>query len=263
MVLLHLPAFEYKANIAITALQVLGFGGGVQEVQGTNAGYSKFADATAKFKVPSRVGMFLLYSPALVVSLAYLKNAPTSGNGREKLTASLLAIHFGKRVLESLFLHRYSGTMNGDFLLPISTSYALTAALVAHQQRQIVAYAGDFVDQRMLLAGVALNVVGQLGNFYHHWLLATLRPRKGEGDFEHKYTIPEAGLFKYVTAPHYFFELIAWLGVAGVTQHLSPLLTVGDMLSYLAGRSIATTRWYKSKFENYPAERKNLIPFLF
>jgi len=263
MVLLHLPALQYKANMAITSLQVLGLGGGLQEVQGTNAGYSKFADATAAFKVPSRLGMTLLYSPALLVSLAYLKNDPKSGNGREKLTALLLSVHFGKRVLESLFLHRYSGTMNGDFLAPVSTSYALTATLIAHQQRQIANYAGSVADQRMLLAGIVLNAVGQLGNLYHHWLLAAMRPTKGGAEESSKYVVPSGGMFRYVTAPHYFFELLSWLGIAAVTQHLNSFLVVADMLSYLAGRSFATTRWYNAKFKNYPAERKHLIPFIF
>jgi len=263
MPLLHLPALQYKANIAITSLQVLGFGGGAQEAGGINAGYSKFADVGAAFKVHSRLGMVLLYSPALVVSLAYLKDSPTSGNGRERLTAFLLSIHFGKRVLESMLLHRYSGTMNGDFLLPISTSYALTAALVAHQQRQVASYAGNSASQWMLLAGIGLNAMGQLGNFYHHWLLAAMRPNNGGTEGSSKYVIPSGGMFKYVNTPHYFFELVAWLGIAFVTQHLNSFFVVGDMLSYLSGRSIATTRWYNAKFENYPAERKNLIPFIF
>lgn len=263
MALLHLPALQYKANIAITCLQILGLGGGVQEVQGINAGYSKFADATAAFKVPSRLGMVLLYSPALVVSLAYLNDSPTSGNGREKITALLLSVHFCKRVLESLFLHRYSGTMNGDFLLPVSISYALTATIVAYQQRHISNYAGNFANRQMLLAGIVLNAVGQFGNLYHHWLLAAMRSNTGGAEGDSKYVVPSGGMFKYVTTPHYFFELVAWLGIAFVTQHLNSYLVVLDMLSYLAGRSVATTRWYNAKFENYPAERKNLIPFIF
>merc|ERR1719198_1489170 len=112
----------------------------------------------------------------------------------------------------------------------------------------------------MLLAGIALNAVGQLGNLYHHWLLATLRPKNGATEGSSKYVIPVRGMFRFVTAPHYFFELVAWFGIACVTQHLNSFLAAGNMLSYLAGRSVATTRWYNAKFENYPSERKHLIP---
>lgn len=278
MSLVHSPVWT-KGNIAITVLQVLGLGSAAGELQGQNAGYSKFADPNAGIKVPSRVGMVFLYSPALAVSLRYLRNSPNS-NGRERITALLLTIHFAKRVLESLFLHRYSGTMNGDFLLPIGTVYALTAALVAHQQRAVVAYASTRGSRIMLRLGLLLSAVGQLGNLYHHWLLATLRPAKasgvtlletgagkpttGEASVSQKrYVIPYAGMFKYVTAPHYFFELVAWLGIACTTQQLNVFLSVAQMFSYLGGRSVATTKWYESKFADYPADRKHMIPFVF
>jgi len=32
--------------------------------------------------------------------------------------------------------------------------------------------------------------------------------------------------------------------------------------AYLAGRSCATRRWYESKFEEFPARIKALVPFL-
>lgn len=62
--------------------------------------------------------------------------------------------------------------------------------------------------------------------------------------------------------PHYFFELIAWLGVALASQQLNSFLVFCSMFSYLAGRSEATQAWYKSNIKDYP-ERKNLVPFIF
>lgn len=248
-------------NIAVASLQILGFAGFSGELQGQNAGYSKFADPKKSYKVPSRIGMLLLYSPAFVVSLGYLRSAPKSnGNGREWLTAALLAVHFGKRVFECLFVHKYSGTMDGDFLVPISMSYVMTAALSAHQQLQIKDYSHPWSGP-VYGIGLGMAIVGQAGNFYHHLLLSRLR-KDGNSSGE-RYVIPSGGLFRFVTMPHYFFELIAWLGLACVTQQMNGFLTLCDMTSYLAGRSVATTRWYKSKFANYPIERKHLIPFLF
>lgn len=255
MAFLQVPLW-HSGNIIVTALQGLGLAGCSGELKGDNAGYSKFADPTKKFKVPSRVGMMILYTPALLVSCVYLLTAPNS-NGREVVTAGLLCLHFGKRVLETLFLHNYSGTMDCDMMLPISVSYALTAALTAHQQFLVTEYSHAFSNPVYCL-GLALAVIGQGGNFYHHYLLTQMR--KGG---EKSYSIPTGGLFEFVTMPHYFFELIAWLGLACVTQHLNALLTFADMCSYLSGRSIATTRWYRSKFDNYPKERKHLVPLIF
>lgn len=255
MGLLQFPSWN-NWNIAGAALQGVGLFGCLGELKGENAGYSKFAHAEKKFKVSSRVGMVILYAPALVVSAWYLRDAPNK-NGRELVTAGLLCLHFGKRVLESLFLHKYSGTMDGDFLLPISASYALTAALTAHQQLQVTEYSHALTDSVYGL-GLALTLLGQGGNLYHHYLLARMRK-----DSEKKYVIPSGGLFDFVTMPHYFCEILAWLGIACVTQHLNAFLSVADMCSYLGGRSVATTRWYRSKFDNYPEKRKHMIPFVF
>jgi len=306
MSLVHFPHWGY-GNVAIASLQVLGLGGCASELQGQNAGYSKFAHPEKKWKVQSRTGMLLLYSPALVVALNYLRNATMeAGNGREGITAALLVAHFGKRVLECLFLHKYSGTMDADFLAPISAYYAYCTTLIAHQQLQVPQYSHK-LSGLVYGVGLALSVIGQLGNLYHHWLLAQLRkgeeskePPGGSASSEgpldlpkefksselrspvspsdhakqvltqkqsnsalQRYVIPSGGLFGFVTMPHYFFELLSWLGLACVTQQFNAFMVVADMTSYLAGRSVATTRWYRAKFDTYPTETRHLIPFLF
>ena len=103
--------------------------------------------------------------------------------------------------------------------------------------------------------------VGILGNLYHHYLLSILRGGKSANK---EYEVPQGGLFSYVAAPHYFFELIGWLGIAVVSEHINIYLVLASMTSYLSGRSFAQNEWNKQKFGNsWPASRKNLIPFLF
>eukprot|EP00929_Paragymnodinium_shiwhaense_P019060 TRINITY_DN13111_c0_g1_i1.p1 TRINITY_DN13111_c0_g1~~TRINITY_DN13111_c0_g1_i1.p1 ORF type:complete len:262 (-),score=38.01 TRINITY_DN13111_c0_g1_i1:191-976(-) len=261
MTLIHLPAWT-AGNIAITGFQLFGATGAIGEITGENAGYSKFAHPDRKFKVPSRVGMITLYAPACLLSLYSMQylNPKSGGNGREDLVAGLLAAHFGKRVLECAFVHKYSGTMDGDSMCLITFFYTLTSWIISYEQRQVVAYNSPW-DSSMIKFGLGAFVVGQLGNFYHHVILANMRKTpKADGQ---KYVIPTGGLFKYVTMPHYFFELVAWLGVSCCSQQLNTWLSLLGMTSYLAGRSYATTKWYKSKFPDYPAERKNLFPFIF
>ena len=63
---------------------------------------------------------------------------------------------------------------------------------------------------------------------------------------------------------HYLCELVAWLGVALVAQQLNALLVFAGMASYLSGRAVATTRWYRAKFgDAWPARRRHLVPFIF
>ena len=62
--------------------------------------------------------------------------------------------------------------------------------------------------------------------------------------------------------PHYLFELIAWLGIAIVAQDFNVFMVFASMFTYLLTRAKATKTWYLKNVENYPVERKFLIPFL-
>jgi hypothetical protein len=97
---------------------------------------------------------------------------------------------------------------------------------------------------------------------YHHYLLASLRSKATHGK---KYSAPKGGLFEYVAAPHYFFELIGWLGIAIASQQLTGYLNMASMSSYLAARSFNQNSWNKNKFDEkeWPTSRQNLIPFIY
>lgn len=222
--------------------------------------------------------MLVIYAPPTAVAGAALALAPAV-NGRELLVASLLLIHFGKRCLETLFVHRYSGTVKAATAGFIGVFYSLVTLLISVMQAGVPAaiYAG--ADQ-VLGAALALYGAGELGNLWHHMLLARMReqpppsasapsspqpPTPSDGAAAPSaYRVPSGGLFDYVTMPHYFFEITAWCGIALATQQLNACLVALGMASYLSGRAMATTRWYKDKFgKEWPEERRHLVPFVF
>jgi very-long-chain enoyl-CoA reductase len=99
------------------------------------------------------------------------------------------------------------------------------------------------------------------GNLYHHCLLAALRSDGTGGE----YVAPRGGLFEHVAAPHYFFELITWLGIAVASQNLTGYLNFCSMTGYLRARSVNQNKWNRTKFDEseWPVSRKNLIPFIY
>ena len=217
--------------------------------------YGKFfnAESNAGPKIASRPGMMLIYGPAFAVCAVALKAAMAAAaagakasssalNGREVLIAGMLATHFLKRVLEVLFLHKYSGGMDRNSALGIGLYYALMAKMVLHQQA--------LVPAAMYAAGgslpfwpIAAFAIGQFGNFYHHRELAKMRKSSDDG-----YALPNMGLFEYITCPHYFFELMAWWAMAAATKHLNAYVLAFSMTVYLAGRADATREWYAQQF---------------
>lgn len=77
-----------------------------------------------------------------------------------------------------------------------------------------------------------------------------------------EYILPEGWLFNYISCPHYFGEIIEWGGWAIMTWSLPGLAFFVFTLANLFPRGMASHKWYKSKFPDYPSGRKAVIPFI-
>ncbi|CAN6165206.1 unnamed protein product [Urochloa humidicola] len=265
------PASVYVA--AMSAVSFLSMANaGLAELRGTHMAYSKFwhvvaAGAGGNNKnrsggggalLKGRDGMLVAYTPALLAAAASFAVPGAVDGPRAQILSAALAVHFLKRVLEVLFVHRYSGSMPLDTAVTIGTSYLLSTATMIYTQHLSHDLPDPPVD--LLYPGVAVFTVGIAGNFYHHYLLSRLRSDNGGGDKGYK--IPRGGLFEFVTCPHYLFEIIGFFGFAMISQTVYALAVATGTAAYLAGRSCATRKWYQSKFEEFPARIKALVPFV-
>ena len=226
----------------------------------TNA---KCALTLAQFEVPTRVGMFIIYTPALLYSASsiYFTTAtldPTM-SFRPIFLFSLLFLHFLKRVLECAYVHKYSGSMDAAMSLFIGLYYTFVSYEICACHMSKVP--SDILSSIHLYLGLCLYAVGEAGNLYHHLLLASLRTTK-KPSAQYTYTVPKGGFFQFVATPHYFFELVAWCGLAVVAQQANAYLCFVAMVSYLAGRSVSCDRWNRTNIPLYPQHRKNLVPGL-
>lgn len=211
--------------------------------------YSKFGTEKG---IPSRLAMFILYFfPTIVATISALPYLPTATSIQWMVFGAII-FHFGKRTLEVLFVHKYSGYMQPFTFGVIVFAYALMAGLISW----LNAVSISEMDTAFWI-GIVFFIVGEAGNLYHHKLLANLR--KDEGG----YKIPRGGWFEYATCPHYFFELMTWLGLVLLSRHLFTVLVFISMLGYLTARSIKTRRWYRQRFPEFPSDRKRMIPFVF
>ncbi len=74
------------------------------------------------------------------------------------------------------------------------------------------------------------------------------------------YKIPKEGLYKYISNPNYLGEIIEWLGWAILTWSVSGLVFFFWTIFNLLPRAISNHKWYKEKFQDFPKERKIIIP---
>ncbi|KAK4359874.1 hypothetical protein RND71_022103 [Anisodus tanguticus] len=178
------------------------------------------------------------------------------GGTRFMLLKFAVTIHFLKRVLEVLFVHKYSGGMVLGSVLLISSIYFSLAVVIIFIQHLTLGYTEPEVDLKYI--GLLIFLVGISGNFYHHYLLSKLRDSKEKG-----YKIPQGGLFSVVICPHYLFEILGFVGISFISQTSFSLSCAVGVTLYLSGRSYVTRKWYLSKFENFPKNVKALVPFVF
>lgn len=198
-------------------------------------------------------------SESLVAAAA--REAPWA---REVQVAALVAwtVHYAKREIETLFVHRFSHAT-----MPLSNLGKNCAYYWG-----FAAYVSFFVNHPLytppppdlVYSGACLFYFMEMGNFTCHWTLRQLRP---PGTRVRK--IPTGGLFEYVTCPNYTYEILAWLGFNLMTR------TVAGGLFMLAG-AMQMFIWAGGKHRNYrkefngedgkplyPKSRKKLVPFLY
>jgi hypothetical protein len=109
-----------------------------------------------------------------------------------------------------------------------------------------------------LLYGIGLFALGMWLNISHDYHLIQLRNKKEDQG----YVIPEYFLFKYISCPNYFGEILEWIGFALMANTLSAWIFIFSSFSNLYPRALTHHKWYKNKFENYPKDRKAIVPLV-
>ncbi|KAL2632037.1 hypothetical protein R1flu_016723 [Riccia fluitans] len=233
-------------------------------VSGKPTTYSKFAEASRmKGKtIGSRKGMLLFYSPSGIASALIIVWKLSVGQStgqypslRFWLTAGTFFVHFSKRVLEVLFVHRFSGVMELESSITISVYYLWTTCNVLLAQQLAEKMPPPSVDTTRI--GLFLCVFGMAGNFYHHLILRNLRKNGSK-----KYVTPEGGLFSVFVAPHYVFEIIEFVGMILLCQTTFSVAQAAFAILYLVSRSYATKKLYQKKIDGFPSNRCVLVPGL-
>ncbi len=226
--------------------------GFVERMALMNVSYSKFRKEEG-MQMDSRLGMLLIYGiPFLAhVPAVMLFNSEPLVQAQQVFSLAIL-IHFAKRCYEVLVVHKYSGPIGVASVVQITGGYTAVSIYSAYLLPFI-----PFQIDAVMVMGVILFTFGQIFNFYHHKLLANLR------ESESGYFIPRGGFFEKVTCPHYFFEVMAWIGIAMISRHIDMFLLALMIGSYLTGRSAKASEWYREKFSDYPDSRKNIFPYVF
>ncbi|XP_069140678.1 3-oxo-5-alpha-steroid 4-dehydrogenase 1-like isoform X2 [Argopecten irradians] len=130
--------------------------------------------------------------------------------------------------------------------------YLQAAYLLQHAD-----FGQDWYRNPRFYIGLSIFFFGMFINIQSDHKLRTLR-KPGETG----YKIPRGGMFTYVSGANFLGEIIEWFGFAVANGTLPTLAFFFSTTASISPRAFQHHRWYKEKFEDYPKERKALIPFI-
>ncbi|KAJ8283499.1 hypothetical protein COCON_G00023490 [Conger conger] len=173
------------------------------------------------------------------------------------------SFHYVKRLLETLFVHRFShGTMPLRNIFKNCTYYWGFAAWMAYYINHPL-YTPPIYGEQQVKMALIIFLFCQIGNFSIHIALRNLRP---PGSKTRKIPYPTKNpftwIFLLVSCPNYTYELGSWLGFTLMTQCVPvaffTLVGFVQMTVWAKGKH----RSYLKEFRDYPALRSPIVPFI-
>lgn len=209
--------------------------------------------------INNKAGWFLMELPAFAV-FGYFLSLNADFYNRLVLAAALLwGLHYFHRVFIFPLQIRTSGKKIPVLIVILAICFNLVNGFLNGYWLSHFApeYQPDFLLNIRLIAGIVLFIAGFSINKYHDQILIGLRSSSGSG-----YKIPYGGLFKFVSCPNFFGEIISWAGFALVALNLPALSFLVWTTVNLTARALDHHKWYNKEFSDYPKERKAIIPFI-
>ncbi|KAI9873679.1 MAG: 3-oxo-5a-steroid 4- dehydrogenase, partial [Pleopsidium flavum] len=206
----------------------------------------------------------LLIHPILYLLRPYIYSNPNAilsfppPSQLQTLSLIMITLHFAKRELETLFVHRFSlATMPARNIFKNSFHYWIFAGInIAYWIYRPDAPTAKPSNPLITYPALLLYVIGELGNLSTHLTLRNLRSTGGS-----ERGIPQGFGFGLVTSPNYMFETITWIGIWLVTWSWSTLifnvLAVGQMMAWAKKKE---GKYRKEFGDQYKKKTYSMLP---
>ncbi len=80
--------------------------------------------------------------------------------------------------------------------------------------------------------------------------------------YKEGYSIPQDWLFRWISCPNHFGEIVEWIGFAIVAWNLPALTFAVWTFCNLVPRALNHHDWYHENFNTYPNKRKAVFPWI-
>ncbi len=222
-----------------------------------SAPYGRHSKTTWGPMISNKLGWILMEGWALVafwtIYIIYFNS-----NKYSLLFAGLYTFHYINR---SFIFPLRTNTKGKEMPLMIALSAMLfnsvNASSIGYFLSNVTVYPENYFLQWNFLLGLPLFIFGFYGNYKSDDILIKLR-KPGETG----YKIPKGFLFRYISCPNHFCEMLEWFGFMLMLWNLAGVSFFIWTVSNLLPRALHHHKWYLQNFADYPKERKAVFPFV-
>lgn len=223
------------------------------------APYGRHASSKWGPQIANRYGWFFMESPALAVMLYVLIMTFSVQSIVVTIMIGLYCFHYFNRTFIFPFRIHTRGKKMPVIIMASGIFFNLcNTFLMGYYFFHFANYEMSWLQDPRFIIGIILFFLGVGINWKADNMLIHLR-KPDETD----YKIPEGWLFNYVSCPNLLGELIEWAGFAILCWNMPAAAFFIWSAANLIPRALSHHKWYRNKFEDYPAERKAVVPFVF
>ncbi len=220
------------------------------------APYGRHANEKWGKMISNHWGWFWMELPAFLLFPILVLTGPREKDWFTWLLVALWTLHYfnrtfifpfrlrtrGKKmpltiVFSALFFNGMNGFLNGYYLGNLAPE-----------------------DQKGITINIMIGLVLFFGGMYinHSTDSRLIALRNGKDG----YSIPHGWLFKWISCPNHFGEIVEWIGFAIVAWNLPALTFAIWTFCNLVPRALNHHAWYHENFADYPKKRKAVLPWL-
>jgi 3-oxo-5-alpha-steroid 4-dehydrogenase 1 len=223
-------------------------------LQFVNAPYGRHVKNGWGPQISNKLGWIIMEAPSFLIILYFYL---TSNQG---LYASMLSILWLLHYVNRTFIYPFRIRTKGKKMPLIIVGSAIffnciNAGLNGYFLANFESYSSDSFYHLNFIIGLSLFIIGFFINQKSDHILIHLR-KPGETG----YKIPQGFLFKFISCPNLFGELIQWTGYALMAWNYPALTFLVWTFANLLPRALGHHQWYKNRFDDYPKRRKAVIP---
>ena len=223
------------------------------------APYGRHSNKNWGVTIPDRIGWFIMEVPALIVFLSFIFTGTAEKTVTVWIIASLYVAHYLNRAVIFPWRIRVSGKQMPLMIALMAVFFNLmNAGFLGYYAGSLHTHftTGWLRDPRFI-AGLIIFITGMAINISSDEKLIHLR-KKRNGDYQ----IPRGGYFDKVSCPNFYGEIIEWGGYAILCWSLPAFSFFIWTFCNLVPRALSHHKWYKSRFADYPKERKAIFPYI-